>query len=118
MSSTHSVGFFQDCKEFQGELFGICNLFRDLSDKLFTSEIIELNEKQGQQDKDPPSRKQELTELGNSSAPPEEPSPVPSPESENDSKKTSSNPMLEDLGKSRNFRALVTFLNVYFTWIK
>ncbi|XP_078433427.1 switch 2 [Wolffia australiana] len=31
----------QDCKEFQGELFGICNLFRDLSDKLFTSEIIE-----------------------------------------------------------------------------
>lgn len=35
----------QDCKEFQGELFGICNLFRDLSDKLFTSEIIELHEK-------------------------------------------------------------------------
>lgn len=31
----------QDCKEFQGELFGISNLFRDLSDKLFTSEIIE-----------------------------------------------------------------------------
>ncbi|CAA6668682.1 unnamed protein product [Spirodela intermedia] len=31
----------QDCKEFKGELFGICNLFRDLSDKLFTSEIIE-----------------------------------------------------------------------------
>ncbi|ONK74906.1 uncharacterized protein A4U43_C03F11330 [Asparagus officinalis] len=31
----------QDCKEFQGELFGICNLFRDLSDKLFTSEIID-----------------------------------------------------------------------------
>lgn len=30
----------QDCKEFKGELFGICNLFRDLSDKLFTSEII------------------------------------------------------------------------------
>ncbi|EXB44640.1 Putative DNA repair and recombination protein RAD26-like protein [Morus notabilis] len=88
----------QDCKEFQGELFGICNLFRDLSDKLFTSEIVELNEKQGQQDKDPPSRKQELTELGNSSAPPEEANPVPSPESENDSKKTSSNPTLEDLG--------------------
>lgn len=37
----------QDCKEFQGELFGICNLFRDLSDKLFTSEIIELHENQG-----------------------------------------------------------------------
>uniref|UniRef100_A0A1D1YFI4 Putative DNA repair and recombination protein RAD26-like n=1 Tax=Anthurium amnicola TaxID=1678845 RepID=A0A1D1YFI4_9ARAE len=31
----------QDCKEFKGELFGICNLFRDLSDKLFTSEILE-----------------------------------------------------------------------------
>ncbi|XWS54162.1 hypothetical protein CRYUN_Cryun10bG0065900 [Craigia yunnanensis] len=27
----------QDCKEFQGELFGICNLFRDLSDEHFTS---------------------------------------------------------------------------------
>ncbi|GAB4824915.1 Swi5 complex subunit Swi2 [Ancistrocladus abbreviatus] len=39
----------QDCKEFQGELFGIHNLFRDLSDKLFTSEIIELHEKQGQE---------------------------------------------------------------------
>lgn len=37
---------FQDCKEFQGELFGISNLFRDLSDKLFTSEIIETHEKQ------------------------------------------------------------------------
>ncbi|KAF7822971.1 Switch 2 [Senna tora] len=34
----------QDCKEFKGELFGICNLFRDLSDKLFTSEIIQLHE--------------------------------------------------------------------------
>ncbi|XP_061362891.1 switch 2 [Gastrolobium bilobum] len=34
----------QDCKEFQGELFGISNLFRDLSDKLFTSEIIELHD--------------------------------------------------------------------------
>ncbi|XP_058730401.1 switch 2-like [Vicia villosa] len=34
----------QDCKEFKGELFGICNLFRDLSDKLFTSEIVELHE--------------------------------------------------------------------------
>lgn len=34
----------QDCKAFQGELFGICNLFRDLSDKLFTSEIVESHE--------------------------------------------------------------------------
>ncbi|KAF3332904.1 Switch 2 [Carex littledalei] len=37
----------QDNKKFQGELFGISNLFRDLSDKLFTSEIIEMHEKQG-----------------------------------------------------------------------
>lgn len=43
------VASLQDCKNFQGELFGICNLFRDLSDKLFTSEIIELHEKQGRQ---------------------------------------------------------------------
>ncbi|KAI4383324.1 hypothetical protein MLD38_009174 [Melastoma candidum] len=35
----------QGCKEFQGELFGICNLFRDLSEKLFTSEVVQLNEK-------------------------------------------------------------------------
>ncbi|XP_019193932.1 PREDICTED: switch 2 [Ipomoea nil] len=40
----------QDCKEFQGELFGICNLFRDLSDKLFTSDIIELQENKGKED--------------------------------------------------------------------
>lgn len=40
---------YQDSKEFQGELFGICNLFRDLSDKLFTSEIIELHEQQGKE---------------------------------------------------------------------
>ncbi|KAM0025907.1 putative DNA helicase chromatin remodeling SNF2 family [Helianthus debilis subsp. tardiflorus] len=37
----------QDCKEFQGELFGISNLFRDLSDKLFTSEIIQSYDRQG-----------------------------------------------------------------------
>lgn len=38
--------FSQDCKEFQGELFGICNLFRDLSKKLFTSEVMQLHEKE------------------------------------------------------------------------
>lgn len=43
----HMSSVLQDCKEFQGELFGICNLFRDLSDKLFTSEIIEMHEKKG-----------------------------------------------------------------------
>uniref|UniRef100_A0A6M2ECR4 Switch 2 n=1 Tax=Populus davidiana TaxID=266767 RepID=A0A6M2ECR4_9ROSI len=54
----------QDCKEFQGELFGICNLFRDLSDKLFTSEIIELHEKQGKGNGQCSTTMQELPELG------------------------------------------------------
>ncbi|XWS39451.1 hypothetical protein CRYUN_Cryun18bG0055000 [Craigia yunnanensis] len=55
----------QDCKEFQGELFGICNLFRDLSDKLFTSEILELHENQGQQHAEHHNdNKPELTNLG------------------------------------------------------
>ncbi|KAJ4729782.1 switch 2 [Melia azedarach] len=53
----------QDCKEFQGELFGICNLFRDLSDKQFTSEIIELHGKQGQEHEQHPNTNQELTEV-------------------------------------------------------
>ncbi|KAJ4782677.1 DNA repair/recombination protein [Rhynchospora pubera] len=42
----------QDNKNFQGELFGISNLFRDLSDKLFTSEIIEMHEKHGKSTSD------------------------------------------------------------------
>ncbi|MQL86572.1 hypothetical protein Taro_019111, partial [Colocasia esculenta] len=42
----------QDCKEFKGELFGICNLFRDLSDKLFTSEIIESYAKHRENNRD------------------------------------------------------------------
>lgn len=54
---------FQDCKDFQGELFGICNLFRDLSDKLFTSEIFELHEKQGQREGDCHGREQESTKI-------------------------------------------------------
>ncbi|XP_057955769.1 switch 2 isoform X2 [Malania oleifera] len=54
----------QDCKEFQGELFGICNLFRDISDKLFTSEIIELHGEQRQEQEHSYSTKQDLTELG------------------------------------------------------
>lgn len=62
----------QDCKEFQGELFGICNLFRDLSDKLFTSEILELHENQGQQHAEHHGdNNQELTNLGTLSVPPE-----------------------------------------------
>lgn len=54
---------FQDCKDFQGELFGICNLFRDLSDKLFTSEIFEMHEKQGQKEGYCHGTKQESTEI-------------------------------------------------------
>lgn len=74
MVSTNSLDFyiiflnlecpFQDCKEFQGELFGVCNLFRDLSDKLFTSEIIELHEEQGQADGHNPTTKMAISELG------------------------------------------------------
>lgn len=52
----------QDCKNFQGELFGICNLFRDLSDKLFTSEIIELHEKQGRE-QEHHNAKQDTTDI-------------------------------------------------------
>ncbi|KAK2992561.1 hypothetical protein RJ640_022754 [Escallonia rubra] len=54
----------QDCKEFQGELFGICNLFRDLSDKLFTNEIIELHKKQGHEDGDHHKVKKDSTSDG------------------------------------------------------
>ena len=75
MCSEYQLSFFlyfflnleasvQDCKEFQGELFGICNLFRDLSDKLFTSEIIELHENQRQDHGHNRSTKMDLSELG------------------------------------------------------
>ncbi|XP_051136079.1 switch 2 isoform X2 [Andrographis paniculata] len=59
----------QDCKEFQGELFGICNLFRDLSNKLFTSEIVELHEKDGKETDYSCSAVLDLTEDGNQSDP-------------------------------------------------
>ncbi|KAK9285315.1 hypothetical protein L1049_024506 [Liquidambar formosana] len=93
----------QDCKEFQGELFGICNLFRDLSDKLFTSEIIELHEKQGQEHGHNHSTRQESTELGNCFVSLKEASVTFSSGSEtrkpNDLERASTNkPMLEDLG--------------------
>ncbi|XP_024988466.1 switch 2 isoform X2 [Cynara cardunculus var. scolymus] len=54
----------QDCKEFQGELFGISNLFRDLSDKLFTSEIIEPHDKQGTEQERISGEKQSLPDFG------------------------------------------------------
>lgn len=56
----------QDCKNFQGELFGICNLFRDLSDKVFTREIIELHEKNTLEDGHCQGVKELPTEIGRS----------------------------------------------------
>uniref|UniRef100_A0A803QJG7 Switch 2 n=1 Tax=Cannabis sativa TaxID=3483 RepID=A0A803QJG7_CANSA len=82
----------QNCKEFQGELFGICNLFRDLSDKVFTSEIIGLHDKRKED-----SRKQELTNSSETFGPM---SSLGSwiKKTPKDSKKASSDPALEDLG--------------------
>ena len=95
---------FQDCKEFQGELFGICNLFRDLSDKLFTSEILELHERRGQQHGHQNSTKQDLTDIWMSFVPPKEASeavssgPETSEPKEMERPKTP-RPMLEDMGE-------------------
>ncbi|KAF5732568.1 switch 2 [Tripterygium wilfordii] len=90
----------QDCKEFQGELFGICNLFRDLSDKLFTSEIIELHGRQGPEHRSHADEKQVITEVGSDSVPFEEASlGSPSGRKPSDSERTLiSKPILEDLG--------------------
>ncbi|KAJ7981486.1 Switch 2 [Quillaja saponaria] len=93
----------QDSKEFQGELFGICNLFRDLSDKHFTSEIIELHEKQGKEHGHYHSAEQGLIELGNNFRPVKEASVTRLSPSEDrvsvDSERaTNTKPVLEDLG--------------------
>lgn len=61
----------QDCKQFQGELFGICNLFRDLSEKLFTSDIIQLHGKQGKENEHLSTGKESLTDLGMYFLPPQ-----------------------------------------------
>ena len=95
---------YQDCKEFQGELFGICNLFRDLSDKLFTSEIIELHENQGHKHGDHLSTKKGLTELGNDFVSSKEVGITFSSESEtrvpsNSERVKRSKPVLEDMGR-------------------
>ncbi|KAK6142641.1 hypothetical protein DH2020_022989 [Rehmannia glutinosa] len=60
----------------QGELFGICNLFRDLSNELFTSEIVQVHEK-------------ETSAKGFVESESNEPK---------DKRKARVNPMLEDLG--------------------
>ncbi|XP_052207251.1 switch 2 [Diospyros lotus] len=93
----------QDCKEFQGELFGICNLFRDLSDKLFTSDIIELHEKQAQEDRIHRIRKQDLPELGMYFVPSEEENKKMSSRTEASKSKdtmrsSTTKPVLADLG--------------------
>lgn len=77
-------------------------MFRDLSDKLFTREIIELHEKQGEDCEHCHGEKHELSEHGNSSVPSGKASPT-SLGSEIrtavDSKKASNKPALKDLGK-------------------
>ncbi|XVE49947.1 hypothetical protein DITRI_Ditri01bG0123000 [Diplodiscus trichospermus] len=92
----------QDCKEFQGELFGICNLFRNLSDKLFTSEILELHEKQGQQHAEHCCDKQELTNLGALSIPSEGSETISSGSNNSHPRAVkeaaTDKPVLEDLG--------------------
>lgn len=60
----YSVFSVKDSKEFQGELFGICNLFRDLSNKLFTSDIVESHDKDGNEKDSNHGTKLDLTELG------------------------------------------------------
>lgn len=96
----------KDCKEFQGELFGICNLFRDLSDKLFTSEIVEFCEKEDGKEHDQCHRSGlDLTELGISFDRPQEEiaancmEECQSTDPNDSSRKTRVDPVLEDLGK-------------------
>ncbi|CAI9089376.1 OLC1v1023941C1 [Oldenlandia corymbosa var. corymbosa] len=98
----------QDCKKFQGELFGICNLFRDLSDKLFTSEIIELHEKQEMEHANSANASADITGIGMSFLPYKEAFQV-STESEDDNSseddgKKKAKPVLEDAGIVYNHR--------------
>ncbi|KAF8413862.1 hypothetical protein HHK36_001856 [Tetracentron sinense] len=93
----------QDSKEFQGELFGISNLFRDLSDKLFTSEIIKLHEKRGQDHGHHHGTKEDFIEHGTHFVPLKEVSEAFSSGSEvrkSDELEIAkrNKPMLEDLG--------------------
>lgn len=99
---------FQDCKQFQGELFGVCNLFRDLSDKLFTSEIIELHEKQGKDDGNCSTMTNELPEIMSCFLPQKQVGATIVSKSENnrsidDDSATTNKPVLEELGKFNCF---------------
>ncbi|XP_042519061.1 switch 2 [Macadamia integrifolia] len=92
----------QDCKEFQGELFGISNLFRDLSDEYFTSEIIESHEKSGQA-QGHQNRKAGPVQLGKNHVSSKEESESfllgsKSRESDELDKAITDKPMLQDLG--------------------
>ncbi|CAO2813141.1 unnamed protein product [Amaranthus hypochondriacus] len=95
----------QDHKQFQGELFGIGNLFRDLSDKLFTSEIIELHEKHGHECTGQESKHQNVNNLGVHFVPPKEKGKESLLESDLGAKSsvaaestTTKKPLLEELG--------------------
>ncbi|KAL0405098.1 UNVERIFIED_CONTAM: Switch 2 [Sesamum latifolium] len=92
----------QDCKKFQGELFGICNLFRDLSDKLFTSEVLEFHENEGKKYNHIHTAELDLTELGIEFDPQKKiaagKSVVYASNDPKDKRKTRLNPVLEDLG--------------------
>ncbi|XP_011085388.1 switch 2 isoform X2 [Sesamum indicum] len=92
----------QDCKKFQGELFGICNLFRDLSDKLFTSEILEFHEKEEKEYNHIRNAELDLTELGIDFDPQKKTaarkSVIYASNDPKDKRKTRLNPVLEDLG--------------------
>ncbi|KAJ4845600.1 Swi5 complex subunit Swi2 [Turnera subulata] len=92
----------QDCKAFQGELFGISNLFRDLSDKLFTSEIIELHEKHGNDDRGCSTTIQKLSEVGTDFLPRkhagETSAGSQSSRPDDHKRATNSKPVLEELG--------------------
>lgn len=95
----------KDCKEFQGELFGICNLFSDLSDKLFTSEIIEMHEGRETKEGHAPNPNQNISKAG-SSVIFKETDAVGSIETRKPThpgKTATIKPTLEDLGKIRAY---------------
>ncbi|KAL9153798.1 hypothetical protein ABFS82_10G072000 [Erythranthe guttata] len=85
----------QDCKEFKGELFGISNLFRDLSNELFTSEIVEFGEKQNHSNH---CAKLDLTDFGISFDSHENEISASELSEPKDKRETRVNPILEDLG--------------------
>lgn len=107
---TYSCCNFQDSKEFQGELFGICNLFRDLSDKLFTSNIIELHEKNRKKD-DGTHSKEDLNVRGMYFVPEKDITTASFEGAESSKRKeeecTAVAPALEDLGESISYWFLI-----------